>query len=101
MKDLIPAGRRGCKVRMVGTILHHDATLARFCRDNAWKRAIFRAHKSFDNFSDILWPEQWPEERLRAVRQRFINQNDSDGYSKNTSTIPFPPWTHTSGRMIF
>lgn len=91
MKDLIPAGRKGCKVRMVGTILHHDATLARFCRDDSWKHNIYRAHKSFDDFSEILWPEQWPEERLRATRQRFLNQNDSDGYSQEYLNDPVSP----------
>lgn len=91
MKDLIPAGRKGAKVRMVGTILHHDATLARFCRDDAWKHKIYKAHRSFDDFSSILWPEQWPESRLRAVRQRFINQNDSDGYSQEYLNDPVSP----------
>lgn len=91
MKDLIPAGRRGCKVRMVGTILHHDAALARFCRDDMWHHKIYKAHKSFDSFENILWKEQWPEDRLRAVRQRFINQNDSDGYSQEYLNDPVSP----------
>lgn len=91
MKDLLPAGRKGCRVRMVGTILHHDAVLSRFCRDDTWVSKIYRAHKSFDDFSDILWPEQWPEERLRKVRQGFINQQNSDGYSQEYLNDPVSP----------
>lgn len=91
MKDLIPAGNKGCKVRMVGTILHHDATLARFCRSSSWTSRIYKAHASFNDFSAILWPEMWPEERLRAERQRFINENDSDGYSQEYLNDPISP----------
>lgn len=96
MKDLIPAGRRGCKVRMVGTILHHDAALARFCKgvdkkDKAWKSKVYKAHKSFNDFSDILWPEMWPEERLKKERQRFLDDNTSDGYSQEYLNDPTGP----------
>lgn len=92
MKDLIPAGRRGkTKVRMVGTIMHHDASLARFCRADSWVHKIYKAHKSFNDFSEILWPEMWPEEALRKERQRFIEQNDSDGYSQEYLNDPISP----------
>lgn len=93
MKDLIPAGRKGAtKVRMVGTILHHDASLAKFCRaKKTWLSRIYRAHKDFNDFSEILWPERWPEEDLRAERQRFLDVNNADGYSQEYLNDPISP----------
>lgn len=91
MRDLIPAGRKGCKVRMVGTILHFDASLARFCKAPSWKSHVWRAHDSFNDFSNILWPEMWPEERLRKERQRYIDQNDSHGYAQEYLNEPLSP----------
>lgn len=106
MKDLFPAGRRGRKVRMHGTILHQDAALARFCRSKKWKSKIYRAHKDFRDFSEILWPERWPEEALRAKRDEFIEEGASEGYSQEylndpvvegesffrpADLLPFPP----------
>lgn len=92
MKDLLPACRKGAKVRMVGTILHFDAALARFCKDGSgWKWKVYRAHKSFNDFSEILWPEKWPKEDLLVVRARFMAQNDSDGYSQEYLNDPIGP----------
>ena len=91
-KDLLPAGRKGCKTRAVGTILHHDAFLARICKpDSGWKYKVYKAHKSFNDFSEILWPEMWTEAALRAERQRFMAQNESDGYSQEYLNDPTGP----------
>lgn len=106
-RALLPAGRRGCKVRVHGTILHEDSLLSRIHKRNAkkrkpgapaealgeeqlktWHTLFFKAHAGFDDFSEILWPEQFPESRLRAIRQRFIDDQDSAGYSQEYLNDP-------------
>lgn len=87
-RALIPMGRKGCKVRFQGTILHDSSFLARAMKSKTWKTLFFRAHKSFDDFSEILWPEQFTETRLRAIRQRFIEEQDSAGYAQEYLNDP-------------
>jgi predicted phage terminase large subunit-like protein len=85
----IPALRRGGKIRVHGTILHEDSLLARLRKNKEWHVRFYRAHKSFDDFSDILWPEQFTEEALRGIRQRYIEDFDANGYSQEYLNDPF------------
>lgn len=85
----IPALRRGGKIRVHGTILHEDSLLARLRKNKEWHVRFYRAHKSFDEFTDILWPEQFSEEILRSIRQRYIEDFDSNGYSQEYLNDPF------------
>lgn len=89
-RALVPCLRRGGKVRMHGTILHEDALLARVMSDKTttWKTLLFKAHKGFDDFSEILWPEQFPLSRLKAIRQRYIESGDASGYSQEYLNDP-------------
>jgi hypothetical protein len=89
MRALLPLGRRGCKIRWHGTILHEDAMLARIMKDPTWVSRLYKAHEAFDDFSNILWPEMWSEERLKTVRQGFIAQGDPAGYSQEYLNDPF------------
>ena len=84
-----PAMRRGGKLRVHGTILHEDSLLARFMKDSTWNSKLYKAHAGFDDFSAILWPEQWPEDVLRRKRQTYIEQFDSSGYSQEYLNDPF------------
>lgn len=84
-----PALRRGGKLRIHGTILHEDSLLARLVKDREWHTLFYKAHASFDDFSDILWPEQFTEADLRSIRQGFIEQFDSSGYSQEYLNDPF------------
>ena len=88
LRALLPMGRRGCKVRWHGTILHEDAMLARLMKDSEWTTRRYKAHASFDDFSGILWPEQFSPARLRSIRQSFINQQDAGGYSQEYLNDP-------------
>lgn len=88
-RALLPCRRRGGLVRMHGTILHEDALLARLMKASTWSTKLFKAHRSFDEFEDILWPEQFPESRLRAIRQAFVDDGDSAGYSQEYLNDPF------------
>jgi predicted phage terminase large subunit-like protein len=87
-RALIPAMRRGGKVRVHGTILHEDSLLSRLMKNKTWKTLLFKAHASFDDFNDILWPEQFTEPDLRDIRQSFINEGDAAGYSQEYLNNP-------------
>ncbi|MDE2097560.1 MAG: hypothetical protein KGL39_09965 [Patescibacteria group bacterium] len=88
-RALKPALRDGGKLRIHGTILHEDSLLSRLMSDKTWKTLFYRAHAGFDDFSDILWPEKFPESRLREIRQSFIEQQDASGYSQEYLNDPF------------
>ena len=80
--------RDGGKVRIHGTILHEDSLLARLMKNKSWKSRCYRAHKSFSDFSEILWEEKFSEARLRAIRQEFIDDGDAGGYSQEYLNDP-------------
>lgn len=79
---------RNGKARVHGTILHEDSLLARLIKNKTWKHLFFKAHKAFDDFSEILWPQGWTEARLRARQQSFIEDGDADGYSQEFLNDP-------------
>jgi len=81
--------RDGGKIRGHGTILHEDSLLNHLMHNQAWRSRTYKAHDSFDEFTNILWPEKFPEERLREIRQEFINEGDSAGYSQEYLNDPF------------
>jgi len=101
-------GRYG-KVRVHGTILHEDSLLSRLAKchkckqltpmcvdgicgncgtEKTWHHLYYKAHTAFDDFSNILWLEQWPEERLRKRRAEFIEDGDAAGYSQEFLNDP-------------
>lgn len=83
-----PALSHHGKIRIHGTILHDDSLLSRLRKNNQWKHLFYRAHASFDDFSDILWPEHWSAERLHSVQQEFIQNHDAAGYSQEYLNNP-------------
>lgn len=87
-RAMIPMGRRGCKIRIHGTILHQDSLLAKTMKSGQWKSLFYKAHFAFDDFTQILWPEQFDEEALRKIRQLFIDDGDSAGYSQEYLNDP-------------
>jgi len=81
--------RDGGQIRIHGTILHEDSALSKIMRHKSWHTLRFRAHKDFSDFSELLWPEKFPEERLRAIRQEFVDGGDTPGYSQEYLNDPF------------
>lgn len=79
---------RNGRIRVHGTILHEDSLLSRLMKNKTWKHLYYKAHRGFDDFSDILWPAAWSEARLRARRQEFIEDHDSGGYSQEFLNDP-------------
>jgi len=88
-RAVIPSLRQGGKIRVHGTILHEDSLLSRLQKNKQWHCLFYRAHKSFDDFSDILWPEQWSEKTLRERRQAYIEDFDQNGYSQEYLNDPY------------
>lgn len=86
MNALIPCGSDTCSVRIVGTILHLDSMLQRLLEDKTWKHLFYEAHNP--DFSEILWREQWPKERLLAVRESYLAQNNPEGYAQEYLNRP-------------
>ena len=84
--DLLPCGSEYCKIRMVGTVLHMDSALERLLKDNLWMSERFAAHN--EDFTEILWPEKLPKEKLIEIRQSYINQGNPDGYSQEYLNKP-------------
>lgn len=81
--------RRGGRIRVHGTILHEDSLLARLRKNKAWNARIYKAHRSFNEFTEILWPEAFTALRLKAIQQEFIDDQDAAGYSQEYLNDPF------------
>ena len=89
MNALLPCGSDDCLVRVVGTILHLDAMLQRLLDDPNWISRVFAAHN--DDFSEILWREKFPKERLLAIQAQFAAQGDLEGYYQEYLNRPIAP----------
>lgn len=87
---VIPLGSDTCLIRAVGTILHFDSWLERCLsqKDTLWLGRRFKAHEDFDDFTNILWPGKFTEERLRRTRSIFTNNNNPSGYSQEYLSQP-------------
>lgn len=88
MREVLPFGGDDCLFRIAATILHFDSLAENLSKDPSWKTLRYRAHKGFDDFSEILWPEKFSEARLRAIRAKFIKNGDMDGYSQEYHNVP-------------
>lgn len=80
--------RDGGKIRGHGTILNEDSLLMHLMKNRTWASKLYKAHRSFSEFTDILWEEKFPVERLRGIRQEFIDEGDSAGYSQEYLNDP-------------
>ena len=63
-----------------------DSALERILNDDTWLTRRYAAHNS--DYSEILWPEQFPQSRLEKIRQGYINQGNPDGYSQEYLNKP-------------
>lgn len=87
-RALVPCLRKGGKIRLHGTILHEDSLLSRVMKAKGWTTRFYRAHRAYDDFTEILWPEQFSEERLREIQLAFIEDGDPGGYSQEYLNDP-------------
>lgn len=79
--------KRG-KIRVHGTILHEDSLLSRLLKNKIWKFKFYKAHKSYSDFSELLWPERWTAEDLRNRQIEFEEDDDAVGYSQEFLNTP-------------
>ena len=82
LSSLLPAGADDCLYRIVGTILHNDSLLMGLTTDPHWTGKVYSAHKAFDDFSSILWPEKFSAERLKALRNMYARKHKSSNYCR-------------------
>jgi predicted phage terminase large subunit-like protein len=73
-------------IRVVGTILHDDGFLENRMKSKSWRTRKFEAHN--DDFTEILWPEKFPEEKLRALMAAFKEDGEYEIYLQEYRNIP-------------
>ena len=68
--------------RVHGTVLHDDSLLWNLTHSpDTWTGRIYRAHRSYSDYSNILWPERFTERELRKRQKQFQDAKDPGGYS--------------------
>ena len=103
---LLPVLSDTGKCRIVGTILHLDSFLERTMPEfedtehthtdglrwwstkpeRIWHSIRYQGHT--DDFSQLLWPEKFSEKRYRAIRQRYIDDGNPEGYAQEYLNYP-------------
>lgn len=102
---LLPAGNRDCHIRIVGTILHLGSLLESFMPKLGspfsktiglkqinedpkadWVGIRYKAHN--EDFTEILWPEQFDKNFFVKRRQGYLNQGFPEGYSQEYLNFP-------------
>lgn len=105
---LLPCLSDKGQIRIVGTILHMDALLERLMPrankaknielitdplreytlvDNPqWKSVRYRAHSP--DYKHILWQERFDEQRLRDIRQDYVDQGMPEVYAQEYLNYP-------------
>lgn len=86
MNALLPCGSDHCIYRMVGTILHLDSMLNRLLGDKSWRSERWQAHNK--DFTELLWPEKFPKERLQRIREGYEEQGNLEGYAQEYLNNP-------------
>lgn len=101
---LLPCRSKDGIVRFVGTILHTDSRLEDYMpkernfttvveglktystRKSLWRAVKYKAHNS--DFTSILWPEKFPVQELKELRQDYIDRGLGDVYSQEYLNVP-------------
>ncbi len=58
-------------VYMVGTLLHHDAVLARLMNRPGWQGHRYEAMRDPDRHRPGTWPAYWPAPRLEQAKREM------------------------------
>ena len=59
--------------------------LNRRIKDPTWKSLFYRAEEDFKN---VLWPEKFSAEELRAIYEGYVNDDNPEGYSQEYRNEP-------------
>ncbi len=90
-RGVMPALADSGILRATGTILHLDALLYRLNHNDNWNSSLYRAHESFNDFSNLLWTEKWPELRLRKEQKTYVDDGHPDMYATEYLNNPINP----------
>lgn len=74
------------RIRVAGTILHMDSVLEKLLNKKSWVTRRYAAHN--EDFSEILWPEKFPREKLEQIRASYIEDGNPAGYSQEYLSYP-------------
>lgn len=85
---VMPALRLGGVIRVHGTVMHDDSLLSHLLKDPSWEHRTYRAHQSYSEFTDILWPERFTEAFWRREQRTYETAGRSDSYSKEYLNDP-------------
>lgn len=114
---VLPITKQGGKIRVVGTIMHLDSLLENMMppmkdidtytdglrtyskTKRAWFSIKYKAHN--EDFSLILWPQQFNEEILRQKRQEYAEIGQLDIYGQEYLNYPVDPTTAYFRRADF
>ena len=114
---LLPCRSQHGIVRYVGTILHMDSMLENLMpvpsdkqtvqdglkmfttRRTLWRSVKYKAHN--EDYSLILWPERWPETRLKEERADYLAKGLGDVYSQEYLNIPIDESTSYFKKVDF
>lgn len=76
------------RIRVHGTILHEDSLLMRLHKNKMWRGLFYKAHESYDDFTNILWPQRWTAKQLRDKQREFEEDGDATGYAQEFLNDP-------------
>lgn len=74
------------RIRVAGTILHMDSVLEKLLNKESWITRRYAAHN--EDFSEILWPEKFPKEKLVGLRDSYVEDGNPSGYSQEYLSYP-------------
>jgi predicted phage terminase large subunit-like protein len=86
---LLPMLSKHGKMRVVGTILHLDSLLENLLSNDGWLSKRFAAHN--EDYSEILWPEQYPRERLERLYANAVSMGMPEVYYQEYLNVPIDP----------
>lgn len=86
---VIPSLSPSGKIIVIGTILHSDSLLMKLIDSPEWRSKIYKAHN--EDFSEILWPERFPQEKLESIRRMYVDMGNPEGYSAEYLNNPVDP----------
>lgn len=86
LSTLLPILSDTGQIRVVGTILHADGLLEWLLTSDFWTSRRYEAHD--ENFKNILWPEKWPEAKLRELQAVYAEAGENEIYLQEFRNIP-------------
>mgnify|MGYP001105932563 FL=1 len=98
LEELMPVLNHPCTINTPLREHWDDEAYQQYCKDKdinyeprVWVSYRYRAHD--EDFSHILWPEQYDRARLHRVRQGYLEMGFPEGYSQEYLNYPIDETT--------